>query len=36
MSTISTRGGRGLIVFTGSQENVIFTGDESGFAFFFS
>jgi len=36
MSIISTRSGRGLVLFTGQQENAIFTWGERGFAFFLS
>jgi len=35
MSIISTRGGRGLVLFTRQQANAIFTWGERGFAFFF-
>ena len=36
MNAISTRGRRGPVFFTGSQENAIFTWGERGFALFFS
>jgi len=35
MSTISTRGGRGLVSLTKQQANAIFTQGERGFALFF-